>query len=164
MKPLFSILIFIFSMSSNYDSHETYTTITDITFSKERKSVEVSIEITAHDIVYLFDREKLGELKSIINNENEEFENQKLKIYINKHLKLYNNNDIVNLKLIGNSISLDGVLTIYMESIMKKPFQNIEVFNDLLITTFPNQQNIVNLNGTINASYTFNKYEIKHFF
>ena len=164
MKILCSILILVFSINLKYDLHETYTSITDVTFSEERKSVEISIEITAHDIVYLFNKEKLGVLSTLIENENEKFENEKLKKYINKHFRLLNNNKIIELEIIGNSISLEGVLTVYLESVMKKPFQNIEVFNDLLITTFPNQQNIVNLNGTINASYTFNRYDTKHFF
>ena len=121
-------------------------------------------EITAHDIVYLFENEKLGLLKPAFKEDKEYFIDSILKKYINKHFMVFHKKNKVDLTFLGNEISLDGILMVYMESKMKKPLKSIEIKNDLLISSFPNQQNIVNLKGSIKSSYTFNQYETKHVF
>ncbi len=162
---LFNIisLFFILTSPDNF-LHESYTSITEINFSKERSMIEISIEITAHDISYLFENEEIGVLKPIFNEGKEYFSNEPLEKYINNHFKIYYQNKLINLDFLGNEINLDGELMIFMEAKMKKSIHSVEIINDLLITSFPNQQNIVNLRGTINSSHTFNKYESKHFF
>jgi hypothetical protein len=158
------ILLAVLPFGYTFNNHETYTSVCEINFSDERKSIEISIEITAHDIVYLFEKEKIGFLKSVFKDEKEYFNDSILENYINRHLTIYNKGNRVDLTLIGNEISLDGILVVFMESKMKKSFKSVEIKNDLLISSFPNQQNIVNLKGSINSSYTFNKYETKHIF
>ena len=162
LKIFFFIPFILFNI--NEIIHESYTSIAEVNFSKEKSMIEISLELTAHDISYLFEKEKLGSLKPIIKDGNEYFNDELLKNYINKHFKIFSNNKLIPLVFLGNEINLDGELLVYMEAKMKKPLQSVEIINDLLITSFPNQQNIVNLKGTINSSYTFNKYENKHFF
>ena len=158
------LLFFSFLFTPKEKVHEYYTSITEINFSVERSKIEVSVEIIAHDISYLFKKENLGNLKSNIENESEYFENELIESYIANHLKIFSKQKDITLLYLGNEIGLDGKLVIYLEAKMKKPIYEIEIFNDLLVSSFPNQQNIVNLKGTINSSYTFNKYENKHFF
>ena len=158
------ISFFLLLFNSNELAHESYTSIAEVNFSKERSMIEISIEITAHDISYLFEKEKKGVLKPIFNDGKEHFSNELLKPYINNHFKIFHQNKLIILDFLGNEINLDGELMIYMEAKMKKSIQSVEIINDLLITSFPNQQNIVNLKGTINSSHTFNKYESKYFF
>tara|TARA_B100001287_G_scaffold40717_1_gene29888 strand:- start:3060 stop:3560 length:501 start_codon:yes stop_codon:yes gene_type:complete len=157
-------LFFSFLYTPNNKVHEYYTSITEINFSVERSKVEVSVEIIAHDLSYLFKKENLGNLKSNIENESEYFENDLIESYIVNHLKIFSKQKNIILLYLGNEISLDGKLIIYLEAKMKKPIYEIEIFNDLLVSSFPNQQNIVNLKGTINNSFTFSKYETKHHF
>lgn len=159
---IFYILISSFNILSF--EHESYTSITNITFSKEQKAIEISIEVTAHDLSYLFKKENKIELKPVWNNGNEKFEDDLISNYFTTHLKLTNKGEKVILNFVGNEINLDGTLLVYFEADMKKPIQSIEIINDLLISSFPNQQNIVNLSGTISTSYTFNQYETKHTF
>ena len=68
-------LFFSFLYSPNNKVHEYYTSITEINFSVERSKIEVSVEIIAHDISYLFKKENLGNLKSNIENGNEYIQN-----------------------------------------------------------------------------------------
>lgn len=165
MNFLNTIILFaVLSFSEILNYHETYTSICEINLSEERKSIEISIEITAHDIVYLFENEKIGLLKPLFKDDKEYFNDSILKKYIDQHFMISHKENKVDLTFLGNEISLDGVLMVYMESKMKKPLKSIEIKNDLLISSFPNQQNIVNLKGSINSSYTFNQYEIKHIF
>lgn len=164
MHFLTILYVFISSFNILFFEHESYTSITEITFSKEQKAIEISIEVTAHDLSYLFKKENKFELKPIWNNGNEKFEDDLISNYFTTHLKLTNKGEKVILNFVGNEINLDGTLLVYFEADMKKPIQSIEISNDLLISTFPNQQNIVNLSGTINTSYTFNQYETKHTF
>jgi hypothetical protein len=159
---IFYILISSFNILSF--EHESYTSITDITFSKEQKAIEISIEVTAHDLSYLFKKENKIELKPVWNNGIEKFEDDLISNYFTTHLKLTYKGEKVILNFVGNEINLDGTLLVYFEADMKKPIQSIEIINDLLISSFPNQQNIVNLSGTISTSYTFNQYETKHTF
>ncbi|MDA8670007.1 hypothetical protein N9L60_03530, partial [Flavobacteriales bacterium] len=68
------------------------------------------------------------------------------------------------LKIIGNEIKLDGSLLIYLEGKFKKKIKYIHVNNDLLVNWLPNQQNIVNLDGFIKSSFTFNKNKKSYVF
>ena len=54
-------------------------------------------------------------------------------------------------------MELDGRLLIYLEGKSKKKSKYFKIKNDLFVSVLPNQQNIVNLSGTIKSSYTFNK-------
>ena len=158
------ILLAVLPFGDMWNHHESYTSVCEINLSEERKSMEISIEITAHDIVYLFENEKLGLLKPAFKDDKEYFIDSILKKYIDKHFMVFHKENKIDLTFLGNEISLDGILMVYMESKMKKPLKSIEIKNDLLISSFPNQQNIVNLKGSIKSSYTFNQYETKHVF
>lgn len=162
LNTIILLAIFPFFEMNNY--HESYISVCEINLSEERKIMEISIEITAHDIVYLFENEKIGLLKPFFKDDKEYFIDSILKKYIDQHFIILHKENKVDLTLIGNEISLDGILMVYMESKMKKPLSSIEIKNDLLISSFPNQQNIVNLKGSIKSSYTFNQYETKHVF
>tara|TARA_B100001093_G_C26824213_1_gene1013284 strand:- start:1934 stop:2434 length:501 start_codon:yes stop_codon:yes gene_type:complete len=158
------ILLAIFPFFEMNKYHESYISVCEINLSEERKIMEISMEITAHDIVYLFENEKIGLLKPFFKDDKEYFIDSILKKYIDQHFIILHKENKIDLTLIGNEISLDGILMVYMESKMKKPLTSIEIKNDLLISSFPNQQNIVNLKGSIKSSYTFNQYETKHVF
>ena len=140
-------------------SHEAYVSIAEVHISKEKQSVEISIELTAHDLEYLFKKEKQQTLETTIVKEVESYNDKILENYILEHFKITANEKNILLKLIGNEVKTNGTLIVYLEGALKKQIQPFTISNDLLISTFPKQQNIVNLSGLIKSSYTFNRYE-----
>ena len=67
------ILLAVIPFSDMFNHHESYISVCEINFSEERKNIEISIEFIAHDIVYLFENEKIGVLKPIFSKEKEHF-------------------------------------------------------------------------------------------
>ena len=163
MKIYFSIFCFSLIGFFSPTVHETYISISEIKILKEGK-IELSLEIVAHDFEYVYKKDNSKELQSVFKEELEFYDNDLLKEYIFKHYSILNKSNKIDLKIIGNEINLDGILIIYIEANCKKNIKELTVFNDLLVNWFPNQQNIVNLNGELKSSFTFNKNIKSHVF
>jgi len=163
MKIYFSIFCFSLIGFFSPTVHETYISISEIKILKEGK-IELSLEIVAHDFEYVYQKDNSKELHSVFKEELEFYDNDLLKEYIFKHYSILNKSNKIDLKIIGNEINLDGILIIYIEANCKKNIKELTVFNDLLVNWFPNQQNIVNLNGELKSSFTFNKNIKSHVF
>ena len=163
MKIYFSIFCFSLIGFFSPTVHETYISISEIKILKEGK-IELSLEIVAHDFEYVYQKDNSKELYSVFKEELEFYDNDLLKEYIFKHYSILNKSNKIDLKIIGNEINLDGILIIYIEANCKKNIKELTVFNDLLVNWFPNQQNIVNLNGELKSSFTFNKNIKSHVF
>lgn len=163
MKIYFSIFCFSLIGFISPTVHETYISISEIKILKEGK-IELSLEIVAHDFEYVYQKDNSKELQSVFKEELEFYDNDLLKEYIFKHYSILNKSNKIDLKIIGNEINLDGILIIYIEANCKKNIKELTVFNDLLVNWFPNQQNIVNLNGELKSSFTFNKNIKSHVF
>jgi hypothetical protein len=163
MKIYFSIFCFSLIGFFSPTVHETYISISEIKILKEGK-IELSLEIVAHDFEYVYQKDNSKELQSVFKEELEFYDNDLLKEYIFKHYSILNKSNKIDLKIIGNEINLDGILIIYIEANCKKNIKELTVFNDLLVNWFPNQQNIVNLNGELKSSFTFNKNIKSHVF
>lgn len=156
MKFYLSILLISFYNLFNIGDHETYLSITELMIH-ENGNLEISIETTAHDFEYVYKKELNKTLKSTIIFGEEHYENEDLRNYLLNHFSIENENNKIDLKIIGNEVELDGRLLIYLEGKSKKKSKYFKIKNDLLVSVLPNQQNIVNLSGTIKSSYTFNK-------
>lgn len=163
MKIYFSIFCFSLIGFFSPTVHETYISISEIKILKEGK-IELSLEIVAHDFEYVYQKDNSKELQSVFKEELEFYDNDLLEEYIFKHYSILNKSNKIDLKIIGNEINLDGILIIYIEANCKKNIKELTVFNDLLVNWFPNQQNIVNLNGELKSSFTFNKNIKSHVF
>lgn len=163
MKIYFSIFCFSLIGFFSPTVHETYISISEIKILKEGK-IELSLEIVAHDFEYVYQKDNSKEINSVFKEELEFYDNDLLKEYIFKHYSILNKSNKIDLKIIGNEINLDGILIIYIEANCKKNIKELTVFNDLLVNWFPNQQNIVNLNGELKSSFTFNKNIKSHVF
>ena len=156
MKFYISILLISFYNLFNIGDHETYLSITELMIH-ENGNLEISIETTAHDFEYVYKKELNKILKSTILYGEEYYENEDLRNYLFNHFSIENENNKIDLKIIGNEVELDGTLLIYLEGKSKKKSKYFKIKNDLFVSVLPNQQNIVNLSGTIKSSYTFNK-------
>ena len=103
-------------------------------------------------------------IKSIFKEKKECYNSDEIKIYLDNHFSISQKDAKTELKIIGNEIKLDGSLLIYLEGKYKKNIKYIHVNNDLLVNWLPNQQNIVNLDGFIKSSFTFNKNKKSYVF
>ena len=163
MKFYISILLISFYNLFNIGDHETYLSITELIIH-ENGNLEISIETTAHDFEYVYKKEMNKSIKSIFKEKKEYYDSDEIKIYLDNHFSISQKDSKTELKIIGNEIKLDGSLLIYLEGKYKKNIKHIHVDNDLLVNWLPNQQNIVNLDGFIKSSFTFNKNKKSYVF
>ena len=146
----------------NFAIHEHYTTITNINFSPE-KNIEIVMEFTAHDLEYHFEKEyhkelKLGSINELKDSDSLIFE------YISNHFYIKLNNSKITLSYLGKEVNNDESLLIFLEKKSFKNIKSLEIINDLLCKHFPNQQNIVHLEGNLKNSFIFNSKETIHKF
>ena len=163
MQIYLNIFLILFSYLFSSSEHETYVSITEI-MAKENEALEISIELIAHDFEYVYKKEINKSIKSIFKEKKEYYDSDEIKIYLDNHFSIYQKDVKTELKIIGNEIKLDGTLLIYLEGKYKKNIKYFHVNNDLLVNWLPNQQNIVNLDGFIKSSFTFNKNKKSYVF
>ena len=163
MQIYLNIFLILFTYLFSPSEHETYVSITEI-MAKENEALEISIELIAHDFEYVYKKEMNKSIKSIFKEKKEYYNSDEIKIYLDNHFSISQKDAKIELKIIGNEIKLDGSLLIYLEGKYKKNIKYIHVNNDFLVNCLPNQQNIVNLDGFIKSSFTFNKNKKSYVF
>jgi len=159
---VFLILITMMLTSSFVSEHEYFVSITTIDHKKESKVFEISIKLTAHDIERALRDQgdlKLGSDKEMLNA------NQILESYIKKNFSVWVNDKQHELTFVGKEIEKDETLYLYFSSNAPKTLNTVKVINNLLIKTFPEQENITYFNsGSIKKNYIFKKHNsVKEF-
>ena len=162
---MFHYLIFIFCFLSPIKNniHEHYVSITTAKVNTTHHQLEVSVQLTAHDLEYHFEKNKNIHLHLGSDKENPASD-QFISKYIKNHLSFYLDNQIIDLKYLGKETNTDETLWIYMEGDLPEKILPIKVKNDILTQTFENQQNIVHLEGFFKESFTFNDLLKEHIF
>ena len=163
MHLYLNIFLAVILQLSTHLKHETYISITDIMVHEDER-LEISIELIAHDFEYSFKKEMNKPIKSSFKEKKEFYNTNEVKSYLDNHFSIAQKNSEIELEIIGNEIKLDGTLLIYLQGKYKKNTKYLKVNNDLLVNWLPNQQNIVNLNGAIKSSFTFNKNQKSYVF
>lgn len=146
----------------NFGMHEHYTTISNINFTS-KKNIEIVMEFTAHDLEYCFQKEYQKDLKLGSINELKESDSLIFQ-YISSHFYIKLNNSKITLNYVGKEVNNDESLLIYLEKKSFKNIKSLEIYNDLLCKYYPNQQNIVHLEGILKNSFIFNNKETIHKF
>ena len=165
MKTFILLLLFPLLCMNLANIHETYVSVTEIQL-KNNRDLEISIELTAHDFEYAYNKEYNTTISTRIYPENQkEYYNEKILFrYLKEHFIINAQTDTVSLKIIGHEINLEGTLSIYIEGSFKNTTRDFNIYNDMLVRQLPNQQNIVNLKSDKNLSFTFNKNIKSHEF
>jgi len=158
-------LIFLISFFVNpcTNAHDHYVSITTVNMNKHSQKIELTVQLTAHDIEYYFEKEKNIHLHLGTEKENPNSD-QVLAKYIQNHLTFSSNKKPIQLKYLGKEIKLDETLWLYFEGDLPKSILSINIKNDILIQVFENQQNILHLEGIYKESYTFNGLFKEHTF
>ncbi|MFN3917747.1 MAG: DUF6702 family protein [Flavobacteriales bacterium] len=146
--------------------HEHYVSITTIEYNQESKSLEISIQLTGHDVEFALEKMGYGELKLGSKNENRMADNILFK-YVKQNFEIQADGVKNNLYWVGKEIGNNDVLWIYLEiQGLKKP-KSLFVFNKLLLEYFPAQQNITHVkitntiqSATFGAHLTEKEFEI----
>jgi len=149
------IFLISFFIDPGTNAHDHYVSITTININKHSQKLEVTLQLTAHDIEYYFEKEKNIHLHLGTEKENPK-SNQAIAKYIQNHLTISVDDKPVIIKYLGKETKLDETLWLYFEGDLPKMLPSISIKNDLLLQSFENQQNIVHLEGLIKESFTFN--------
>tara|TARA_Y100000813_G_scaffold78256_1_gene55496 strand:- start:436 stop:930 length:495 start_codon:yes stop_codon:yes gene_type:complete len=153
---LSSTLANIFLFAVVFYNHAHYVSITNAKLNEKSNKLEISVELTAHDIEAYFLIHNKVDLKL---GSSKEFKqsNELLSSYISKNLLFKINGKSLTLSFLGKQVNNDETLLLFFESKLPKNILEVSISNSILTKTFSDQQNIVHLTGIVKESFTFNE-------
>ena len=149
------IFLISFFIAPGTNMHDHFVSITTININDNSKKIELTIQLTAHDIEHYFEKEKNFQLHLGTAKENPKAD-VLLSDYIQNHLTISLDDKPVLIKYLGKETKLDETLWLYFEGDLPNSLPSIEIKNDILLQSFENQQNIIHIEGLIKESFTFN--------
>lgn len=142
MKKLLAVFAFL-SVLCSANAHEYYFAFGEVEYNLSTKKLEVTLEISAHDLE--FDMKKAGiTLEKHIENQsgNAAFKKQ-LESHLAKGFSISADDSPVPLSIIGFDVLPTGLLYVYLESGVVELPKSLFFRFDLLMESFPDQQNKV---------------------
>lgn len=140
MKQLFAVFVFI-SVFFSASAHEYYFAFAEVEYNQSTKKLEISLEISAHDLEAEMKKSGISFEKHIEDQtKNGDFKKQ-LEIHIEKGFGISTANSPIPLRLIGFDVLPTGLLYVYFESEPLELIQPLSVTFNLLMDSFPDQQN-----------------------
>ncbi|MNJ84923.1 hypothetical protein D3C87_23870 [compost metagenome] len=136
---LFSLALF------SVQAHEYYFAFGEIEYNETSKKFEITLEMSAHDVE--FDLKKTGvNLEKHMEDQlqNKEFKKQ-LETYLLAGFSISTDHSPINLSLVGFDVLPNGQLYAYLESSQVELDKSLHFKFDLLMESFPNQQNKITL-------------------
>ena len=160
IKIILVLIIFVGLLSSF--THDYYVSIANINLKEETNQLQIEIKLDADDIEGVILKEE-GEQINL--DEISEEERTIVKKYIKNHFAIWVNGASLKVKLIGEELNPDGSFWCYLVSDLPTISQSIKIKNDILLPTFIQQHNIVNLKvkGKV-QSHTFIHKHTTHTF
>ena len=149
------VVLFSSFILSGTNIHDHYVSITTIHLRDDTRKIELTVQLTAHDIEYYFEKEKNLQLHLGTAKENP-IADELLSGYLQKHLSFLTKKQIIKIKYLGKETKLDETLWLYFEGDLPTSLSSLEIKNDILLQSFESQQNIVHIEGLIKESFTFN--------
>lgn len=140
MKKLVAVFAFI-SVLFSANAHEYYFAFGEVEYNESTRKLEITLEVSAHDLE--FDMKRSGVIldKHIENQiQNPAFKKQ-LESHLLSGFSISANDSPVELKLVGFDVLPTGLLYVYMESEALELMKSLVFKFDLLMESFPNQQN-----------------------
>ncbi len=136
-----SIVLTLFLSVSSQSAHEYYVSLTEITFNPDKNRVEV-ISRVFHDDLERVLKTRYNEnieLKPSVQSDNVD---QFIKLYYQKKLKLYAEQQAFELQYLGYKFE-DDRINIFLKVDDVRNFNTLRVINLLLTDVFEGQKNIV---------------------
>lgn len=142
MKKLLALFAFVSVLFSAH-AHEYYFAFAEVEYNQSTKKLEISLEISAHDLEAEMRKSGISFEKHIEDQtKNADFKKQ-LEAHIVKGFAISAHNSPVPLKLIGFDVLPTGLLYAYFESNQLELTGELAFKFDLLMESFPDQQNKV---------------------
>ena len=139
-----TILICSLSFLAFTSIHEYYVSVTQIDYSKEKQSVQITSRLFLSDIESIL-RQRYDKSISFGDTEETKNANKYIEQYLREKLSIKINGENVNFVFIGKEYDYD-IMKCYLEIPRIKNIQSIEVSNKLLFDFIEEQQNIVKTN------------------
>lgn len=135
------LLFFTISLLFSFTEHKYYLSLTDITYNKKSKSLQIITDVFMDDIEFVLNNKHKIDLqltsKYELKNNDKYFED-----YLKKNMIIKVNNLDKPLVFIGKKYDGDLVSIYYeIEDILN--ISSIEVKSTILTKTYPEQQNII---------------------
>ena len=164
MFKWFSTFLFVLSSSILF-AHDFYVSTTNIWYQKDKNELQFEIHLIAHDLERALKNSGFPDLKLGSSNEVPdateiiaEYCASKLKVLTNGALSKLKES---KLKYQGKDLDADETLIVYFSVEAPMILRYIKLKNELLLDTFPAQENITYFyNSDQMKSYTFN-YQLK---
>ena len=158
MKKLVAVFAFI-SVLFSANAHEYYFAFAEVEYNQSDKKLEITLEISAHDLEAEMKKSGIRFEKHIEDQtKNADFKKQ-LESHITKGFSISANNSPIPLKLIGFDVLPTGLLYAYFESSPLELNQALSFKFDLLMESFPDQQNKITFIRNNNKQTASNKQQ-----
>jgi len=141
MLKNFFLLFFSTSLLFSFIEHKYYLSLTDITYNKKSKSLQIITDVFMDDIEFVLnDKHKIDlqlTSKDELKNNDKYFED-----YLKNNVTIKVNNIDKHLVFVGKEYNGD-LVSIYYEVEDVFNISSIEVKSTILTKTYPEQQNII---------------------
>lgn len=141
-KKIYLLLLIIPLLS--FSMHKYYISLTEINFVKEKKSVQIIMNVFMDDIEVALNKANNIDLqlttKKELPNNDVYFSN-----YLKNNFSLKINDKKVNYTYIGKEYEGD-IIYFYLEIKEIENVKSIEITNKVLISDFPKQENMIKIN------------------
>jgi hypothetical protein len=155
MKLLLAIGTLLLITMQSY-AHDFYFAFANVEYNTSNRQLEVSIEMSGHDIENTLKTAGFTFKKHIEDETSNASFKKDFQVYLAERFIIKNNSKLINLKLIGYEVLPNDLLYVYLES---EPIEITKDFSfqfDLLMKEFPDQQNKLTFqNGTEKSTLVF---------
>ncbi|CAM1333041.1 DUF6702 family protein [Tenacibaculum aestuariivivum] len=135
------IILFLILPLLSFSVHKYYISLTEIAYVEKTKSVQIIMNVFIDDIETAINNDYNVNLQLLSKNELKNVDTLFLN-YLKKHFKLKINNKNFEYNFIGKEYDGD-IVFFYLEIENIHHFNTIEIQNNVLITHFPEQQNLI---------------------
>lgn len=134
------LIISLCCISSASNAHDYFFGFAEVEYNEMTNRCEISLSFTGHDFekAMLETHPEFGTLEAA---RDDSMKLIRMEDYINQHFRLGNSTPAVHLKLMGIEINANGIVNFYLESNEIVLNDKLDVSFDMLMETFPEQQN-----------------------
>lgn len=137
------ILSVIFSITAAFTGHKFFVSVTKIEYKQEKESLQIITQIFVDDLEKTLSERHLKEIHIGTKKETAQDE-EYLKEYLLKKLKIKVNGAFASLNYIGKEMDIDQVKC-YFEVTGISELKGMEIENKILMDLFEDQQNIIHV-------------------
>ncbi len=159
----FMLFLALLALTSFSGDHKFYISKTIIEFNPRTAQFEVTCKLFTDDLETAIGGAQSGEIRLGTDREVADAD-QRIEKYMHDHLALKINGAPIEWRWVGKDVDSDMTFC-YVEFYRQPDFATLQVFNDILVSQFADQQNIVDLsiNGTT-QTLVFNKDVVRQEF